>query len=220
MKLPTLYKNKNGKTQLWEISCDLSIPRYIVRHGYQGGSIQETYTDVLEGKNIGRANQTTATEQCISEAKALWERQRDRKGYSEDIRAVPALKPMLAHDFFKHEHKVKFPVYVQNKFDGCVSGDTLIETKEYGYKPIKWLVDNNIECHVRSLNIKNNKKEYKLIKYHFKDKISKEKVKWYEVILESGEKLILTGNHLVFIPELLCWRRVDELNGTENLMVN
>lgn len=123
MKLPTLYKNKNGKTQLWEISCELSVPCYIVRHGYQGGSIQETHTVVLEGKNKGRSNETTAKEQCISEAKALWERQRDRKGYSEDIRAVPALKPMLAKSYDDFKDRIEFPVYIQKKLDGiCCLG--------------------------------------------------------------------------------------------------
>lgn len=120
MILPTLYKTKDGKTLFWEIATQNSNPpKYVVKHGYVGGAVQETSTDVPEGKNTGRANETTATEQCELEAKSLWTKQKERKGYTEDKSGVKLeLAPMLAHSYDEYPNKVRFPLLIQPKLDG------------------------------------------------------------------------------------------------------
>jgi DNA ligase 1 len=121
IKLPTLYKSKNGKVQQWSVYTTVvdGIPTYIVNHGYVGGSIQETSTQVKQGKNVGHINETTAEEQCDLEAKALWTRQKDRKGYAGQITTQKVdIAPMLAHSYDDYPHKLSFPAYLQPKLDG------------------------------------------------------------------------------------------------------
>lgn len=69
-----------------------------------------------EGKNIGRANETSAWEQCQREAQSMVNRLKD-KGYQEGI---PEDKfnpePMLAIKW--DESKIKFPCMIQPKLDG------------------------------------------------------------------------------------------------------
>lgn len=117
MILPKLFKTKNSKSLFWEIETRQS--QYIVKHGYVGGAVQVTSTDVPQGKNIGQANETTAVEQCELEAKSLWTKQRDRKGYSETQGAIATVpRPMLAHSYDDYPNKVSFPLLVQPKLDG------------------------------------------------------------------------------------------------------
>jgi hypothetical protein len=227
---PTLYKlDASGSVREWTIQVDGSQvhPRYTVIHGLKDGQLQETSTEIKSGKNFGKANETSSYEQAISEATSLWMKQRDRKGYSENIPTTKQLRPMLAKSYnepddfdkLKDGKHIKYPCFGQPKLDGCISGETLINTKEYGYKTVKWLVDNKIECKVLSFNTKTQKQEYKSISYHFLNKEISEQTEWFEIELESGEKLTITGDHEIYLPELKCWRRADELTGNEKLMV-
>ena len=121
-------------------------------HGYVDGKKQVNEKIISEGKNIGKKNETTPLQQAISEAKSSWvkkkesgysetdgvsaaggaggtggtaddaasvdsETKRRGKGVTED---VPS--PMLAHDYNKRAKSIKFPCFVQRKFDGtrCV----------------------------------------------------------------------------------------------------
>ena len=123
-----LFKINGGKVQEWSIQVSVidGIPRYTVYHGYVGGSIQETYTEILAGKNIGKKNETTSLEQCIKDAESEWNKHKDRKGYVEDIHNFTGSKiysPMLAHSYDDYSHKVYWPVFIQNKLDGmrCIA---------------------------------------------------------------------------------------------------
>lgn len=219
MKLPTLYKvDSKGKIREWSVQViDGKPAQIIVTHGAKGGKLQEKITFIDKGKNIGKANETTILEQAQAEAKSKWLKQQD-KCYAETI-GEPEFRPMLAHRMDKYPNKVKYPCYVQPKLDGCLSGESLIYTKEYGYKPIKWLVENKIECKVKCYNESTQKSEYKPIKSWFENRDVDENIEWFQIELKTGEILNLTGNHKVYLPDLQCWRRVDELNGDENLMI-
>src|SRR5690606_20187250 len=74
-------------------------------------------------KNTGRSNSTTAEEQAVAEAKAMWQNKRDRK-YAESIADAQEelIRPMLAYDFEKRKDKnVMYPAFVQPKLDGVRS---------------------------------------------------------------------------------------------------
>jgi DNA ligase-1 len=119
--LPTLYKmDSKGKIRQWTITCietaDGSF--YTIEHGLVDGKQQSTDTLIEEGKNIGKANETTHWEQCLSEAESLWKKQRDRKGYTEAIPQDKPFRPMLAQSYDKHGKKIIYPCYLQNKLDG------------------------------------------------------------------------------------------------------
>jgi DNA ligase-1 len=136
MKLPTLYgKSTNGKIKEWSISvlrmgddtCYLET-----LHGYEGGKKQLDQRFVEEGKNIGRANETSPFEQACSEAKSAHSRKKD-SGYVEDKDNIPheasgSFLPMLAHRYDKHSSKIEFPCWIQPKLDGV----RMIARKEDG----------------------------------------------------------------------------------------
>lgn len=132
---PTLYKvNSRGKIQEWEIGVESSPTNdvwYTVVYGQQGGSKVSSSTMITEGKNIGKANETTALEQALLEAESKWKKQQD-KGY----RTIPTVSfptngpgdpkqylPMLAKSYQDYAHKITFPCCVQPKLDGirCIA---------------------------------------------------------------------------------------------------
>lgn len=117
----TLYKlDSKGTLREWEIftGLDATGPFYSVEHGQKDGKKQATLVYVLSGKNIGKKNETTPTEQCLAEAQALYVKQKERKGYSETIPTTVPMKPMLAHKYQDYKHKITWPALVSQKKDG------------------------------------------------------------------------------------------------------
>lgn len=136
MQFPILYKkNVTGKIEQWEIYVAQKLDgrcHINVTFGDVGGKMQTTSDTVKEGKNIGKANETTVFEQACKDAKSKWEKKK-KKGYVESIEAAQAgevddlieggIEPMLAHVYEKHGDKITFPCYAQPKLDGirCIA---------------------------------------------------------------------------------------------------
>ena len=128
---PTLYRQRqSGAIQTWTISTEDNV--IVTRWGQEDGSMQESRDEVKEGKNIGRSNATTPTEQAQAEAQSKWERKLKRGHVQErtgaktgqiDAIIEGGVWPMLAHRFDKVGHKINFPAFTQPKFDGhrCVA---------------------------------------------------------------------------------------------------
>lgn len=109
-----LYKrDSHGKIRKWSVYTVDNV--VYVAHGVDGGAVQVKTTECL-GKNIGKSNETSPEEQAKLEAESKYNKQLD-KGYSPDL-SFKAFRPMLAHDFTKHGHKLKFPAIAQPKLDG------------------------------------------------------------------------------------------------------
>lgn len=89
--------------------------------------------------------------------------------------------------------------------DECVSGETLIKTP-YGEKFIK---DISIGDSVWSYNIKTEKFEIDEVIFVYENSNMSKNDKMFEIILENGEKIKITGNHKVLTEN--GYRRVDEL---------
>jgi DNA ligase-1 len=134
-EFPKLYKKTStGAIQEWCVSV-MTInddPIIVNNYGQVDGKIQESIEKVLEGKNIGKANETTSLDQALAQAKSRWEKQK-KKGYVESIEDAQAGKiddiieggifPILAHKFSEQGHKIKYPALAQPKLDGhrCTS---------------------------------------------------------------------------------------------------
>lgn len=124
--------DKNGGYKVWTIRVpELEPVQIIITHGKEGGAMQEKVTNVPVGKQ-GR----TPFEQGVSEAEGKIKKQMD-KGYresKEELVELPLLA-MLAHDYHKQGHRIKFPCYVSDKFDGvrclakCVADTTPLGKK-------------------------------------------------------------------------------------------
>lgn len=123
--LPTLYKKtKTGATQVWRVWTEGD--EVVSEYGQLDGAMQIARF-IATPKNVGRANETTAEEQASFEAKSLWEKQKTKGRYSEDIEAISdfTIAPMLAksaEDRMDKEVAATFsagkPVYMQPKLDG------------------------------------------------------------------------------------------------------
>jgi DNA ligase-1 len=77
MKFNRLYaKSSTGKIKIWEIEAVLDT--MIIRSGYEDGKVMEQ-RKVIEGKNIGRANETTPAKQCELECQSKWQKKVDEQ---------------------------------------------------------------------------------------------------------------------------------------------
>lgn len=127
MQLTTLYKKTStGKIQQWD--CIVENDNYHTVTGQVLGKKIINVPTYCEGKNIGKANETSPAEQALREAQALWESKK-KKGYVESLDKAKlgevntdfvtgGFNPMLAEKFRDHEHKINYPWYGQPKLDG------------------------------------------------------------------------------------------------------
>lgn len=126
MEHPTLYKRGAAAGVMLQWRVWTEGPTLFTEHGQVGGKLQRSPGNAKEGKNPGKANETTAEQQAAKEALAAWEKRIKRGGYKADIeeakRYLHAV-PMLAHKYPEHlaKGKVRFPVLVQPKLDGLRS---------------------------------------------------------------------------------------------------
>jgi hypothetical protein len=102
---------------------------------------------------------------------------------------------------------------VMEKLDGCAHESTIITTNK-GPKTIKELCENQEYATVLSYNTGSKQLEWDQIVGH---SIQNNIDNWYEIFLENGEKLLLTGNHMIWCDNLNCYRAVEDLDGTEIL---
>lgn len=142
--------SQTGKTKMWSIRVTERSGCGIIEitHGYVDGKKQVNEKIIAEGKNIGKKNETTALQQAINEARSAWVKKKESgyspigvtdssgaKGDEDDAESVESISgargkgidedvpsPMLAHDYNKRAKSIKFPCYVQRKYDGtrCV----------------------------------------------------------------------------------------------------
>ncbi|MGL5565314.1 MAG: hypothetical protein ACRDC4_06230, partial [Plesiomonas sp.] len=71
--MKTLFgKDTKGGIKQWSISVESNV--ITVMHGKLGGKMQTKFT-VCEGKNIGRANETTPWQQAQAEAESKYKKQ-------------------------------------------------------------------------------------------------------------------------------------------------
>lgn len=134
-----LYKaHSNGKIGTWRVLVEDEGDHALMTVASAkviGGQEVTTETEYKEGKNIGRANETTYLEQAVSEARSKVAKKIDN-GYTETkpeegtvaTNGLGLIKPMLAQPI----EKVKqwdFPVAVQPKLDGHRMLATVVDDK-------------------------------------------------------------------------------------------
>jgi len=128
--------------------------------------------------------------------------------------------PNLQNDDRRHPDMSIFEgreVVVTEKMDGenCLDENTLIDTED-GKKTIRWICETKYSGKVKSYNIETDEIKWnKILNWSILENIND----WYEIELENGIIIILTGNERIWLPELMCYRRVDELNGNEEILL-
>jgi len=130
---------------------------------------------------------------------------------------------VMSMSFFKffnaaegHAAKIDWSTaHVLEKLDGCCDADTILET-EHGSKTIKEICDSKYLGKIKGYDHEKMKVVYTdIIGHSVKNNINN----WFEIELENEVKIKLTGNHRLYLPELDCYRRVDELIGDEHILL-
>lgn len=117
LRLSTLY-HKGKKDKIYSWRCWTDGATIMTEYGEIDGKKQLALKKA-KPKNVGRANETTAEEQAILEAKSMWQNKLDRKYRRTVEKAMEPLPlPMLAKKFADREKYVVYPVHVQPKLDG------------------------------------------------------------------------------------------------------
>lgn len=117
---PMLYvKTASGAINFWEIRTE---GRWVhTKWGKVGTDNPQTERYAAEGKNVGRSNETTPSDQAEFEAQAKYDKQ-VRLKYVDSVEAARGhinIKPMRAYSLDdKRLKKLKFPVAMQPKFNG------------------------------------------------------------------------------------------------------
>jgi hypothetical protein len=108
-------------------------------------------------------------------------------------------------------------VMICEKLDGenCLDENTLIETED-GYKTIKEICEIRYSGKVLSYDIETGKKEYKNILNY---QILENNDDWYIIEIDSGEIIILTSNHFVYLPTEKKYRQVKYLNENDEILL-
>lgn len=223
---PMLYKKTTkGATQIW----------YMIQEGdsfcsvsgqIDGKKVQSDFTECY-GKNIGKKNETSAVEQATLEIEAQYKKKLSQGNYKESIEFINDdnyFKPMLANKYKDHPvddiQCQKGNVYSQPKLDGCVSGDTIVITDK-GKMSAREVFNSKKQFKILSYNEKSSKLEFKKILHKMKNGVDlkEKKYQWYELETDNGLKLRVTGNHLVYLPDLKCYRRVDDLKENDKFLI-
>lgn len=127
---PKLFgSDVKGKAKEWNVvvinNGDHSVIE--IEYGYVSGKMTKGTKKITHGKNIGKRNQTTHFEQAVLEAQSKWKKKTEQEfsknNSDETDKGVKSSEnvfvfPMLASDFQKFKHKIKYPVYIQPKLDG------------------------------------------------------------------------------------------------------
>jgi ATP-dependent DNA ligase len=184
IRLPKLYKQTaTGSIQTWEI---WTVENTIYsQSGKLNGKMIDSQDTIPEGKNIGKVNETTPTQQAQTEAHAKWTAKK-KKGYVEDLEDAEQGKvskiikggynPQLAHSFDKREKDIEFPCASQPKLDGiraCYSSDQGNQIWSRTRKELISVPHIIAEILVNGINTHFNALDGELYNHDFKDDFEK-----------------------------------------------
>lgn len=212
---PILFKlSTKNKVQVWNM--EQKDEQYRTISGTKDGKKVTTEWSTATSKNIGKANETTAIQQATLEIESQYKKKLAQGNYKESIDDIDEdnyFEPMLAKKYEDHPVTQKMindgKVYSSTKLDGCLSGETIVVTNK-GKKTLNQVYQSKINFKILSYNHSSEKLEFKNILNKMKN-LGEEK-QWYLIELEDGTKIKATGNHLFYVPEFDCYRRVDELS--------
>lgn len=117
--------DKSDRSKIWNATIQEQKDHVLVTisYGLIDGKQNVTTRSYNEGKNLGKANETTIWDQAYSETLRKWKDKKEKEGYHEhDEKESPSknefvtpVLPMLAATY---DHKMAFPCFVQPKLDG------------------------------------------------------------------------------------------------------
>ena len=96
----------------------------VVSHGQLGGKLTEKRYEATP-KNEGRSNETSVEAQALVESEAKYVLQLKRGYYKTQAEAKKHVEftPMKCQNSDDQKHKLKFPCYIQRKYNGQKNDD-------------------------------------------------------------------------------------------------
>ena len=145
----------------------------------------------------------------------------DPSKFKEDYDYAPAFKVIKFEPWLgargNGQSKGNFPSIIQKTDqERCLSGETLIDT-ENGKMSIKDICESKYSGNVYSFNHETNTTEMKKVVDH--SIMTNRKKEWLKIKTKSGKELIVTKNHKIFLPELLCYRDAESLTIGDKLLI-
>jgi hypothetical protein len=133
--------------------------------------------------------------------------------FPSDIPKTDAERIQNLPDYFEQYKDAKFEV--SEKLDGCLAGSTKIKTSN-GEKTIEEICkyDKNVE--LIGFDCTNNKEVKTNI---VRGSIRPNNGTWYEIELENGIVITVTGNHRVFDPMLKTYIETEKLTTCNHVLV-
>ena len=105
---------------------------------------------------------------------------------------------------------------VEEKVDGCLDKDTIIETKEFGFIPISKIVDENLKCSVRGYDTE----KQELVWNEVQKVLNSGKAdNWVEIELEDKRTIKITDNHWVWSETEKTYKQVKNLYEDEEFLI-
>jgi len=105
--------------------------------------------------------------------------------------------------------------HILEKLDGCCHEDTILITED-GEMTIREICETEYSGKVLSFDLETNEPVYdEIVDYSVKKNVNN----WFEIELEDGTNIKLTANHKVWLPNLECYRRVDELTEVDEFLL-
>jgi len=107
-------------------------------------------------------------------------------------------------------------IKIEEKLDGCLDKDTIIETKEFGFIPISKIVDENLKCSVRGYDTE----KQELVWNEVQKVLNSGKAdNWVEIELEDGRTIKITDNHWVWSETEKTYKQVKNLYEGEEFLI-
>lgn len=100
------------------------------------------------------------------------------------------------------------PWVIEEKMDGCLRDSVMISTNK-GNVSIAEIVADPKNYKVKSYDVDEEKIVFDSIVNVMKK--PNDGKQWFRLTLEDDREIEITGNHKVYLPELKCWRKVENL---------
>jgi ATP-dependent DNA ligase len=138
-------RDSTGKIRVWYQEQDGH--KYRTISGLEDGEKVTSEWTTVEGKNVGRSNETSATEQATAEIEAKYKKQL-KTGYTDtvgDVDDTGFQEPMLAKKLKDRLNKLTFPAMLDRKYNGGrvnAKKDGLFTRKGERWKTIPHIFDS------------------------------------------------------------------------------
>lgn len=185
-------------------------------------NIEEAKNILIEGYSFTHINDVEICKKWLPPVQRTSNKNnKEHKGNKKVSRIIPELfhfhidtQMLLKNLYILQPEQI---ISLSRKIHGCVSENTIVNTKEFGDKTIGELVKNKIKCNIKAYDINNKQVVFVPIDdFYYKENDGD----WYEIELENGIKLEITGNNPVWLSQLNCYRKVEQLLVGDVLLVD